>query len=328
MQVWRNCLLGAALGALASMGCGSVQGSPSGTGTAGTGAGGGGSGTGGGGGGGGGGASTVCTTYAPTTITAMRKAAMSGCFQLSHVVLAARSASSTTPRLYVQDPAAGDYSAVMAKCSGTAAHACPASSLATALQLLDGASVTLSGYYTFGKVSGFEEFYIEALVDDGAMLPRPAPIALQVANLGRAARAPASWFQRATVAIPAQDPLVMYDFSPAEFQLTGPCPAWGGFGVIPASAGAAPAVACSGATNPPGVSSPSDAEILIGRQFFHGFLYSSDCACAASHNQKLVQPTSSVSGTITGILILERQAKSSVSYQVFEPASDKKFPLQ
>jgi len=267
----------------------------------------------------------ACTSYTPMTIAAMRTPATPGCYELANVALVARTSSATTPRLYVQDPQGGDYSAVMAKCSATAVHPCPASALATALQVLDGESVTLRGYYEHGKVSGFEEFSIESITDNGATLTIPPPVTLAEADLGRNARVPTKWFQKAKVNVTK---LVMYDFSPAEMQLTGPCPAWEGFAMISASAGATAATACNATTNPTGVSTPAAGEILVGRQFFHNFTYSTDCACAAAHHQILLTSANFVSGTATGILILETPKGSTTAYQVFEPLSKTDFPVQ
>lgn len=271
-------------------------------------------------------ATTSCQTYAPTAIAKMRNPATAGCYELAHVALVARTSSTTTPRLYVQDAAGGDYSAIMAKCSSTASHVCTPDALTTSLALLDGESVTIHGYYHVGK-NGFEELYVESIVDDGATLPLPAPIKLQVADLQRDARAKAQWFQKASVDVSATDPLVMYDFSPAEFQLTGSCPAWEGFGMIPSSASKPAGGGCAGSSNPPSAA-PEPREILVGRQFFHRFTHSSDCACAAAHKQRLVAATATVTGAVSGILILEEHKGSSAVFQVFEPTSNKDFALK
>jgi hypothetical protein len=273
-------------------------------------------------------AGTGCVTYAPMTITTMRNPAAPGCYELAHVALVARTSSTKTPRLYVQDPKGGDYSAIMAKCSATSAHACSATALATSLQLLNGASVTLRGYYEHGKISGFEEFYIESVTDDGAMLPVPAPITLTVADLGRDARVPAKWFQKATVNVAPADTLAMYDFSPPEFALNGPCPAWEGFGMIASSVMKPSPATCAGAKNPAGQTAADPKEILIGRQFFHRFTYSSDCGCAATHSQVLLTAANTVSGAISGVLILEILKGSKAGFQVFEPTSKTEFPIQ
>jgi hypothetical protein len=97
--------------------------------------------------------------------------------------------------------------------------------------------------------------------------------------------------------------------------------------MIPASAAAGAPADCVGTTQPPGRAG-DPREILVGRQFFHQFLFSSDCACAAASRQLLVKPTSSVSGPVVGYLIIEVDKGAVAPYQVFEPAANKSFPLQ
>jgi hypothetical protein len=277
---------------------------------------------------------SACPSYMPTSIVAIRNPPVaSGCYELSHVGLVARTDSPTEPRIYVQDANGGDFSAILAKCAATATHVCPASVSAMIPQLFDtmqsGAQLTVRGYYQHGTVGGFEEFYIEALVDEGKMVTRPAPITLSVSDLARDARVAAKWFRRATVAIAAQDPLVMYDFSPADLRLatSAACPNYAGFAMIPKSAGTAATSGCTNATSPKGHAT-NPKEILIGRQYFNQFLFSSDCACMAGTNQRMLTPTSSVSGTVLGYLILEQDKNSTSPYQVFEPAADASFPIQ
>ena len=188
--------------------------------------------------------------------------------------------------------------------------------------------MTLRGYYEHGKISGFEEFYVESVTDDGAMLPVPAPITLNVSDLERNARVPAKWFQKATVTVAPADTLAMYDFSPPEFALNGPCPAWEGFGMIASSVMKPSPATCAGAKNPPGQTAADPKEILVGRQFFHRFTYSSDCGCAAAHSQVLLTAANTVSGSISGILILEILKGSKSGFQVFEPTSKSEFPIQ
>jgi hypothetical protein len=142
----------------------------------------------------------------------------------------------------------------------------------------------------------------------------------------RDARSPAKWFQRANVSIPAQDPLVLYDFSPADLLLGDPanCPEFAGFGVIPMSAGVPAAQGCSGKTNPP-ARAADPSESLIGRQFFHQLLFSTDCACAVSGKQMLLTPEKKVTGTVRGYLTLAQDTGATAAYQVFEAAADQTF---
>jgi hypothetical protein len=271
--------------------------------------------------------STQCSSFRPTSVGEMRAAGASGCFELSNVVVVARTASSAAPRIYVQDPGGGPFSAVAAKCSARSMHACPPGTLANVGRLLDGAAVTVRGYYSHVKATGFEELYAEEVVDTGALLPIPDPVRLSVSDLSRDARVSSSWFQVATADVPATDPLIMYDFSPPELQQSATCPAWEGFAMIRASVSAPAAVGCSGGKNPPAVPKPDAREMLIGRQFFSTFWASTDCACAEASKQHLLGPGSALTGTIRGILILEVHPGSQGAFQVFEPLSRAMFPV-
>lgn len=270
--------------------------------------------------------------YPATSIKALRGAQSVGCFELSHVGLVARTDSPTEPRIYVQDAGGTDTSAISAKCAATATHACDAAVRAKIPALLDtptdGAQLTVRGYYQHGSVTGFEEFYIEDIIDECKAVPRPPPITLSVADITRDARTPSKWFRRATVAIPAGDPLVVYDFSPAELLLAQPqCPDYAGFAMISKSAGTAAPATCAGATNPAPLMQANPREVLIGRQFFNQFLFAADCACAATSNIRIVGAKGQVSGNVVGYLILEQEKASTAAYQVFEPAADQTFPI-
>jgi hypothetical protein len=278
------------------------------------------------------GSTTQCADYLPASIPDMRQARGSGCFELAHVVLLARTPSTTAPRLYLQDPRGGDFSAVVARCDPRSAHPCPIGTVTKVSHLIDGASVIARGYYEQGSVTGFETLYLDEIEDQGTLLAFPPPAPVRVADLARAARLPGDWFQIVTASIPIDDPLVMYDFSPREFALTGPCPAWSGFGMIPFSAADAmvPVLGCggdAGVTNPAGVSEPDTREILVGRQFFKDFFASTDCACAAASKQHRLSAASTLLGPaqIQGILILQRD-RAAGAYQVFEPVA-KGFPI-
>jgi hypothetical protein len=261
----------------------------------------------------------------------MRAAPAAGCFELSHVGLVARTDSPTEPRIYVQDQNGGDTSAILAKCSSTAAHACAPSVKAKVAALLDtstdGAQISVRGFYQYGTVGGFEEFYIEDIVDDCAAITRPAPIALTLPEVTKDARTPAKWFRRADLQIPTADPLVMFDFSPPDLALVaGQCPDFAGFAMIPQSAGLGAPAGCAGTANP-AARSADPREVLVGRQFFNQFLFSADCACSGVTRQRLVSPTGSASGSLRGYLILEQDKGSTATYQVFEAAADQTFPI-
>ena len=278
------------------------------------------------------GATGVCADYKPSTIADMRQGQRSGCFELAHVALVARTPSPTEPRLYLQDIDGADFSAIVAKCSADASHACSGAVKERIpklyLTLGSGDKVTLRGYYLYGSVSQFEQLYIEDIIDECRAVQRPDPVVLTPSDIARDSRVPEHWFRRATVDVAEDDPLLMYDFSPADLSLEQPqCPDWGGFAMIPQSQAGAMAQGCDGNTNP--ASRELDpAEILIGRQFFDQFLFSADCACANISGQTLVTPTSSVSGTVGGYLTLEVDQGSTDSYQVFEAAANQSFPIQ
>jgi hypothetical protein len=274
-----------------------------------------------------------CADYLSASVAKMRQASGSGCFELAHVVVVARTPSASAPRLYLQDPNGGDFSAILAKCDPSSTRPCSVATAAKVTQLISGAAVTVRGYYQQGSVTGFEELYLDDVVDEGTLLAQPEPAVLSIAELARSARTRAQWFQIVTAEIPIEDPLVMYDFSPAEFALTGPCPAWAGFGMIPYSVVGSmpPPEGCGGDTgtaNPASLAMPDPREILIGRQFFKDFFASTDCACATASKQHKLSASSTLLGpaSIRGILILDLDRRSRVTYQVFEPLA-KGFPI-
>lgn len=256
----------------------------------------------------------------------MRTAKGSGCFEIGHVVVAARTPSASAPRVYVQDVGGGDFSAIMAKCNGSSSHSCSADVGSKVAALIDGAGVTVRGFYQQGSVTGFEELYIDDVTDEGRLLPRPPPVPLEVGEVARDARTRAKWFQVGSITIPQTDPWVLYDLSPAELLRPGPCAA-GGFGLIPTSAAAPPAVYCAAGANPESVAGPDPREILIGRQFYQGFWASTDCACAVQNKQHLLPPGATLVGSAQGILVLEVVAGSSRAYQLFQPLSKAAFPI-
>ena len=267
-----------------------------------------------------------CSSYAESSIAALRTADGSGCFELKDVVLVARTPSGASPRLYLQDRAGGDFSAVMAKCdTSSSSHPCPQQTQADLAKLLNGSSLTARGYYHQGSQSGFEELYLDAVVDNGSLAEAPAPLVLEPADLAKDARRPAAWFQRVALTVPPADPWVIADLSPPELAFGNTCPRFGGFAMLPASKGAAPAADCSNGENPPAASPAPEGEILIGRQFYDGFWASSDCACALDHKQHLISGFSTLVGNVRGLLILEQIRGFTV--QVLEPATKADFPV-
>jgi hypothetical protein len=273
------------------------------------------------------GVSSQCASYLQASVAEMRQGAGSGCFELQHVVVIARTPSESTPRVYVQDPVGGPYSAIRGKCDDSPTHACPQETARQVESLLDGSQVTLRGYYLHGTLSGFEEIYLDQVVDEQTLLPVPAAASLGVGDLGRDARARASWFQVVSSQISGQDPLVIYDFSPAEFARGDHCPAWGGFAVIPASVATGSAPDCGAGTNPRSVDPADGRELLIGREFYKEFFASTDCACAATSKQHLLSAASTLTGLMRGVLSPEIKPGSSQLYQVFHPLSKAAFPI-
>jgi hypothetical protein len=272
--------------------------------------------------------STQCSSYLQTTIAEMRRANGSGCFELAHVVVVARTPSAKTPRVYVQDPAGGPYTAIRAKCDASPTHACPSQTASGVQALIDGAQVTLRGYYLQGSLSGFEELYLDDVQDEQRLALVPSSPTLGLEALARDAHSAANWFQLVTAQVPAEDPLVMYDFSPRELRRIDGCPAQSGFGVIPRSAAPGQGVlGCTGTSNPEPVSEPSASEVLIGREFFKEFFASTDCACAAQSKQHLLDASGALSGPIRGLLIPEIAPGTSALYQVFHPTSKSDFAI-
>lgn len=250
-----------------------------------------------------------CTSYTPTSIAAMRQAGTSTCASLDGVVAIALHASTASPKLYVQDAAGGDYSGIVVGCSATSVtHPCTQQALVNAIAV--GHAVAIHGRYTKSMSSGYETIYLDTLSDKGVAPSQPAPLALQPADVARGALNAARWFQRVSVTI--QSSLVMYDWTPSEFVYAGGAvtchpPYQFGFGVIPSSVTpTSPAgSACSGSTaQPAGVATPDANEILIGTDFFaSGFNVTSDCRCAATLTDKLVTASSTLTGTLGGLLL-------------------------
>jgi hypothetical protein len=151
---------------------------------------------------------------------------------------------------------------------------------------------------------------------------------LDLAHISRDARTQPEWFQIVSSEVSALEPLVMYDFSPPEFARAGPCPAWVGFSVIPASAAdIGGAAGCESGRNPTSIKQADPREILVGREFFKEFFASTDCACAAASKQHLLNTSSTVAGLIQGVLTPEMRPGTSQIYQVFHPLSRAAFPI-
>jgi hypothetical protein len=270
--------------------------------------------------------------YSKSTIAAMRQNA-SGCYELDNVVTIATTPTSATGKsvnIYAQDSAGGPYSAEHFGCSSSStSHPCAA--FTTAKSILVGRSVTITGLFIKSAASkgGFEEFYIDSIADNAAATA-PAATAVTLAAIERGGNMPADWFQMVTTTIAAGDKLQMYDWTPPEFTGTGTCPQYG-FGMLPASVTGTATAACpaSGTAQPAGQAAVNASEVLVGTDFYDGFLYTSDCACgpAMYPTAKLMATTTTVMGAITVLLNYDVPYGSTTGYQFIDPITDAGFQL-
>lgn len=258
--------------------------------------------------------------YVSSDIKTMRAGA-SGDFSLANVVAIAVSPMATTsPRLIVQDASGGDFSAILSRCSPTSTmHPCTVATTVKTVMVND--SVTLQGTYTKSNTSGFETFYIDMVTVNSHGATPPAIATVALTDVQRNAQTKAKWFQHVTVSNPGT--LAMYDFTPAEFMRGNnptSCPYQFGFGLLPS--GGAAATACSGTTSqPPGVTSPSAMEVLIGTDFYDKYNVSTDCRCAAMFNDK-IPAMNSTATALGGILIFDTTfTMPPVGYQYLAPLS-------
>jgi len=277
--------------------------------------GGGGGGTGGSGGGGGG------PTYQVATVAQMRAGAP-GSYEIDNVVAIARTPSASSPRLFVQDPAGGDFSAMMATCSSTStSHPCSVAPVVAGVQ--EGNVVSLKGSYLKSS-AGLESFYIDSVTVGGTRaLPAPASVAL--ADVQRSANRARLWFQHVQVNL-GSGTLKMYDFSPADQKYVGSpgCPQFFGWGMVPSTSSDVVGGACSGTTQPPspvGSGAPPSDEIVVGTDFYTTFGYSADCACAAQEQETLLTASSTLGGTVGGMLICDVPFGATTVYQYLAPKS-------
>jgi hypothetical protein len=297
------------------------------------GAGGGGAGgTGGGGGAGSGGgtgdmAGPVAKSYMKTTIAAMRAPASAHTdVELDGVISIAKTPSKGSPKIFVQDAAGGDFSAIIARCETTSmTHPCTMATATTIGNIQDGRSLTVKGTYSKSK-SGFETLYIDSISDDaaGAM---PAPAQVSLADVSRSANNPKYWFQRVTVNMGATT-LKGYDWSPAEFRYTagtGGCPAMFGWGMVPSTSTDTAGAACDATNMQPATAvsgMPPTDEVLIGTDFYVGFTFSSDCACAGKYKDTVVSAANTVSGSLAGVLVGDVPYMQTTVYQYIAPKAN------
>lgn len=275
------------------------------------------------------GSSNACAgAYITASIASMRQGTP-GCYVVTNVVTLGVTPSMKSPRLFVEDAAGGDFSAMMMRCS-SASTAHPCSVATTVAALADGHSVTIQGTYIKTSASTFEEFFIDTVTDNGpTTLPPPATATLaQIARSGNAANLR---FQHVKVTVGAADTLKMYDWTPSEFANTTAtaCAYQFGFGMIPKSVTAiTPGAACTtGTTQPPGQVTPNAAEVLIGTDFFKSFTTSSDCRCAKMFMDMEPAAASTVGGTIGGLLIFDVPFGMTVGHYYLAPKTLVDFPL-
>ncbi len=273
--------------------------------------------------------------YAATTIAAMRSAAKTGCFQFENVVSLAVTpvgASSTSVRIVVQDPAGGDYSAIVLSCSqNSSTHPCAA--FTTAKNILAGRALTIAGTFYKGSATkgSYETFDLDT-VSDNSSATAPAASNVPVSDIERSANKANLWFQKVTLNIGSTDQLKMFDFSPPEFKSTTTTSGCGmeyGFGMLPKSATGTAGAACSGTTQPTGQTSVNASEVLIGTDFHGGFTANSECGCISTKTSKpypgLVSSTTTLSGVVSGILFYD--TSGSVGYQFLSPILATDAPL-
>jgi hypothetical protein len=257
----------------------------------------------------------------------MRMGTQSGCFELDNVVTIGTTPSTKSPKVFVQDAAGGAFTAMMTRCSSTStAHPCAVA--ATVAALTDGRSVTVKGTYIKSTGSGFEEFFIDAVTDNGAGTI-PAAGTATLADIERGGTNKGLAFQKVTVSIPSADTLVMYDWTPAELVYTGAttCPYQFGWSMIPKSVtGITAGAACtSGTAQPTSQATPNAASVIIGTDFYKGFTFTSDCRCAKMFNTtNPVVPAagSTIAGSISGILIFDVPFGASVGYYYIAPKTN------
>jgi hypothetical protein len=291
---------------------------------------------GGGGGGGGGGTDMAMTTknYMMATVAMMRQGAP-GDYELDNVLVVAKTSSSASPHLVIQDAAGGDFSGMYTTCSATSAsHPCAATS--DNKNAAVGDKLTIKG--TFIKASNAngatETFYIDSITNSGpgGAAPAPAQVAITDITRNNGTMIKKWWFQRVVVTpAPASGALKIYDLVPAELVFTGTgCPKQVGFGLVPTAT-----AACSGATvmcPATACAAPDASEVLIGTEFYKQFTTSSDCTCAKTDmgaNSPLVTSSTTSMGAVSGVLLYDSVFGSSPikTFLYLSPTSNTDLPL-
>jgi hypothetical protein len=303
------------------------------------GAGGGGSGgTGGGGGAGSGGglgdmATAPTKMYMKTTIATMRMPMSAHAdVELDGVVSLGVTPSKASPKIFVQDAAGGDFTAIMGRCeTSSMTHICTMATATIVSGIQDGRLVNIKGTYSKSK-SGFETLYIDSIEDMGAGTV-PAPATVTLADIARTANNPKYWFQRVTVDM-GTTTLKGFDWSPAEFKYTagtGGCPAMFGWGLVPSTSTDTVGAACDTTNTQPATAvsaMPPADEYLIGTDFYKGFTYSTDCACAGKYKDTVFTAANTVSGKLNGVLIGDVPYMQTTVYQYLAPKANSDITLQ
>jgi hypothetical protein len=270
------------------------------------------------------GSSDACTTYTKTSIAAMRQATKTGCFEFDGVVSLGVSSSTTNPKLWVEDSAGGAYSAIMGECeSKSTTHPCAVASTVSAA--VAGHTLTVQGTYIKTESTTFEEFYIQNVTDPGTPGTVVPAATAELADIERSGSNTALRFQYVTV---AAGTLKMYDWTPAEFDDTTAtsCPYVTGFGMIPMSVSVTEGAACAGsAAQPAGQSPPNTQEVLVGTDFYKSFLPETDCKCATGSD--VPEASSTVTGTIKGMLMFDVPFNGTTGYYYLDPTSPTDFPI-
>ena len=290
--------------------------------------------SGGGGGGTGGGMDMAMVNYTASTIAMMRQGAP-GSYQLDNVVVVAKTSSSASPHLVIQDAAGGDFSAMYTTCSATSSsHPCAATSDNKAAAVGD--KLTVKGLFIKASNANgaTETFYIDSITNNGGggAAPAPAVVALTDITRDNGMTAKKWFFQKVVVTpAPASGALRIYDFSPTELKFSGSgCPTQVGFALAPSAT-----AACTGATlmcPATACAAPDASEILIGTEFYKQFTTSSDCTCAKTDmgaNSPQVTSTTTSMGAVSGILLYDSVFMSSPvkTFLYLSPTSLADLPL-
>jgi hypothetical protein len=277
-------------------------------------------------------ATASAKTYMKTTVAAMRMMASAHIdVELDGVISLGVTSSSKSPKIFVQDAGGGDFSAVVVHCqSGSTSHPCTLATANALHGIQDGRVINIQGTYSKSK-SGFETVYVDSVTDVGPG-KMPSPTSVTLADVARGANNTKLWFQYVSVSM-GTTTLKGYDWSPAEFKYTGGsggCPAMFGWGMVPSTSADSIGSACNATTQPASAVSgmPPADEYFIGTDFYDGFTYSSDCACAGMFKDTLIAATNTVSGKLTGILIGDVPYMQTTSYQYIAPKSNSDITIQ